>query len=390
MVVGIPKEANPEETRVAVTPAVAATLKRRQDSLAVLVEAGAGEAAGFSDDAYREAGAEIARDRAELFSRADVILQIDGYGAEPDAGEADLDHLREGQVLVGFHDVLIRPRAVRELAERGVTVFSLELLPRITRAQSMDPITSMASVSGYKAVLLAAGRLPRMFPLQMTPAGTIPPARVFVLGAGIAGLQAIATAKRLGATVRAYDLRPAAREQVESLGAKFIDFDLPAEDVEDKSGYAKEMGEEFYRRQREFLSRVLADSDVVITTAAVPGKRAPVLITEAMISGMAPGSVIVDLAADHGGNCEKTERGKTVVVAGVWIIGASHLTRTVPSDASQMFARNVEAFLLHHLEEGKLRLEPEDEITRETLILREGRIVNERVADLLEKAEGGD
>ncbi len=381
IVVGIPRETDPSEARVAMTPTVAERIIKA--GLEVTIETGAGRSAGFPDDRYRAVGVDVATDRTAVFSRADVILQIDGYGADPDRAQSDLDLLRNGQVLIGFHAPLTHPEAIRQLADHGVTLLSLELLPRITRAQSMDPLTSLAAVAGYKAVLLAACRLPKMFPLMMTPAGTIPPAHVFILGAGIAGLQAIATAKRLGAKVSAYDVRSAAREQVQSLGADFIEFDLPAEDAEDKGGYAKAMGEEFYRLQREFLTQVLKKSDVVITTAAVPGKKAPILITDAMVSGMAPGSVIVDLAAEGGGNCEPTKAGETLEVHGVWVIGVANPSSSVPHDASQMYAKNIEVFLMHHVEENQLRFDPDDLITKETLVVKEGRIVHPRVADLL-------
>jgi len=344
-----------------------------------VVESGAGDAAGFPDSAYGEKGAQIETSRAELFATADVILQVRALGANPGAGRADHDLFRKGQVLIALCDPLGAPEAFREPARLGVTVFSLELLPRITRAQSMDALSSMSTVAGYKAVLLAAAELPRMFPLLMTAAGTVSPARVFVVGAGVAGLTAIATSRRLGAVVEAYDVRAAAREQVESLGAKFVEMPLPADSAETPGGYAKAFDEEFYRRQREKMSRVVSASDVVITTAQVPGKKAPLLITGEMVAGMAPGSVIVDLASEQGGNCELTRPGETVVAHGVTVLGPVNLPATVPYHASQMYSKNVSAFLLHLVREGRLAIDMQDEITRETLVARDGEIVSPRV-----------
>jgi len=351
--------------------------------LDVVVEPGAGEAAGFDDDAYRQQGATIVASRQEVFDQADVLLQIRAAGANPDEAERDVAALRSGQTLISLCNPLGQPEWMQKLAERGVTVFALELLPRTTRAQSMDVLSSMATVSGYKAVLLAATTLPRMFPMLMTAAGTITPARVFVVGAGVAGLQAIATAKRLGAVVRAYDIRPAAKEEAVSLGAKFVELELETEDAEQKGGYAKEMGEDFYRRQRELMARVLAESDVVITTASVPGKKAPVLITREMVESMAAGSVIVDLAAEQGGNCELTRPNETIVEHGVTILGAVNLPATVPNHASQMYSKNITTFLLHLVQDGAVRIDEQDEITIETLVARDGEVVNARVREML-------
>ncbi|HEU5359946.1 MAG TPA: NAD(P) transhydrogenase subunit alpha, partial [Candidatus Deferrimicrobiaceae bacterium] len=345
MIVGVPKETFPGERRVALTPAVLPSLAKR--GIQVAVESCAGTAAGYPDLAYEEKGAQIGKSRAELFQAAAVIVQVRALGANPEAGRADNDLLRDGQTVIGLCDPLSAPEALREPVERGVTVFSLELLPRITRAQSMDALSSMSTVAGYKAVLLAAAELPRMFPLLMTAAGTVFPARVFVVGAGVAGLTAIATAKRLGAVVEAYDVRAAVKEQVESLGAKFVELALPKESAETAGGYAKAQDEEFYRRQRETMSRVVSGSDVVITTAQVPGKKAPLLITGEMVAGMAPGSVIVDLASEQGGNCELTRPGETVSRHGVTVLGPVNLPATVPFHASQMYAKNVASFLLH-------------------------------------------
>jgi NAD(P) transhydrogenase subunit alpha len=348
-----------------------------------LIEAGAGEAAGFPDREYQERGARIAAGRAEVFQNADVLIQVRTLGANPAEGRADLDLLRHGQAVIGFAEPLSAPRECADLAARGVAVFAAELVPRITRAQSMDALSSMATIAGYKAVLMAAGELPRMFPLLMTAAGTIAPARAFVLGAGVAGLQAIATARRLGAVVSAYDVRPAVKEQVESLGAKFVAMDLEAGASEDKGGYARAMGEDFYRRQRELLTGVLREQDVVIATAAVPGKKAPVLITREMVAAMPPGSIVVDIAAERGGNCELTRPGESVVEGGVTIVGPLNLASTVPYHASQMYARNMGAFARHLIKDGRLALDLEDEITRETLVARDGEVVHPRVREAL-------
>jgi NAD(P) transhydrogenase subunit alpha len=374
---GVPKETFPGERRVALTPAVIPLLVKK--GITVIVESGAGVAAGYPDSAYREKGAQIETSRADLFATADVIFQVRALGANPEAGRADHDLFRPGQAVIGLCDPLAFPEVIRDAAARGVTVFSLELLPRITRAQPMDALSSMSTVAGYKAVLLAAAALPRMFPLLMTAAGTISPARVFVVGAGVAGLTAIATARRLGAVVEAYDVRAAVKEQVKSLGAKFVELPIPADGAEASGGYAKAFDEEFYKRQRETMSRVVAASDVVITTAQVPGKKAPLLITGDMVAGMGPGSVIVDLASEQGGNCELTRPGETVVAHGVTVLGPVNLPATVPHHASQMYAKNLSAFFLHLVKEGKLALDPGDEIARETLVAHEGDVVHPRV-----------
>ena len=381
MTIGVPKETRPGERRVALVPAAIPALVKA--GLSVLVEAGAGERAGFPDAAYREKGATIAANRGQIFADAEVILEVHGLGTNPEAGRADLPLMRRDQGVIGFFDPLGAPEQVRELAERGVTAFAMELMPRITRAQSMDALSSMATVSGYKAALLAAAILPRMFPLLMTAAGTVTPARVLIMGAGVAGLQAISTARRLGAVVEAYDVRPAAKEQVESLGAKFLELSIAADNAEEKSGYARALGEEFYVRQRELIAGAIGRYDVVITTAAVPGQKAPVLITGEMVSKMAPGSVIVDLAAERGGNCELTRPGETVNAHGVTILGPTELPATVPYHASQMYARNISTFLLHLVKDGKLALDLEDEITRETLVARGGEVVHPRVRQAL-------
>jgi len=381
MLVGVVKETYAGERRVALIPGVAASLTKA--GLEVVLESGAGAEAGFPDAAYQDKGVRVAGGRSEVFGSADVILQVRGLGANPEAGQADLELMQADQVMIGFLEPLSEGESVRKLAERGVRAFSMELMPRITRAQSMDALSSMATVAGYKAVLLAAEALPRMFPMMMTAAGTVAPARVFIVGAGVAGLQAIASSRRLGAVVRAYDVRPAVKEQVESLGAKFVEMELEAGTSEDKSGYAKDLGEDFYRRQRELMGRVVADSDVVITTAAVPGKKAPVLVTKEMVEGMAPGSVIVDLAAERGGNCECTRPGETVEQNGVTILGPENLPATVPYHASQMYAKNISTFLLHLVKDGELVIDTEDEITAGTLVTQGGQVVHPGVREAL-------
>ncbi len=381
MIVGVAVESYPHERRVALVPAVVPVLTKM--GMKVLVEHGAGAKAGFPDTAYEEQGASIAVDRDQLFSAADIIVRMHGLVANSPTRNADLKFLRSGQVVLGLLDPLANPESIRELAETGVTAFALELLPRVSRAQSMDALSSMATVAGYKAVLLAAGLLKKMFPMMMTAAGTITPSRVFVIGAGVAGLQAIATAHRLGAVVQAYDVRPAVKEQVESLGAKFVELGLETEGAETAGGYAKAMDENFYRRQREMMTRVLAESDVVITTAAVSGQRAPILITQEMVKGMRSGSVIVDLAAETGGNCELTSPGKTVEVNGVSVMGPVNLPSTVPYHASQMYARNIAAFLQLLVKDGELQLNLEDQIIRETLLTHNKEVVNPRVRELL-------
>ena len=384
MIAGILRETYPQEDRVALIPDAVATLTDK--GIELLVEAGAGEAAGFADQAYSEKGAEIVAGRDDVFSRADLILQVRTVGANPEAGQADLEQMRSGQALIGFSEPLTAVEQMQQVAERGANLLSMELMPRITRAQSMDALSSMATLAGYKAVLLAAQELPRIFPLLMTAAGTLAPARVLIIGAGVAGLQAIATARRLGAMVEAYDLRPAVKEQVESLGAKFVDLGLDTGDSEDAGGYAKAQDEDFYRRQQEAMGELVSGCDVVITTAAIPGKTAPILITAEMVAGMAAGSVIVDVAAERGGNCALCTPGETVVESGVKILGPVNLPATVPCHASQMYSHNVITFVKHLAPEGELQLDLEDEITRETLVTHEGKIVHPRVREVIEEA----
>jgi NAD(P) transhydrogenase subunit alpha len=382
--VGVPRETFPGERRVALVPAAVGPLGKA--GMAVLVEPGAGAEAGFADAAYAEKGARLAADRDDLFRRADVVVQVRALGANPLTGRPDAERLRAGQTLVASVDPLSEPQALADVAGRGATVFALELLPRITRAQSMDVLSSMATVAGYKAVLMAADRLPRMFPMMMTAAGTVTPAKVFVIGAGVAGLQAISTARRLGAVVRAYDVRPAVKEQIESLGGRFVELPLEAgQSAEGASGYARAMDDEFYRKQRELLGRVVGESDVVIATAAVPGKRAPILVTADAVGRMAPGSVVIDLAAERGGNCELTRPGETVVTENnVAVVGPVNLPATVPYHASEMYSKNVSTFLLHLVKDRQLAPDrADDAILRDTLVTRNGRLVNARVRDAL-------
>ncbi len=379
MIIGVPKETYPGERRVALVPMVIPTLIKA--GFEVLVETNAGIQAGYPDAQYTEKGAQIVNSRANLFEKADIILQILSYGSNDVTGKDDLPLLRPNQILAGFLRPFGSREAVQEIAGRGVTAFSVELVPRTTRAQSMDALSSMGTICGYKSVLIAADNHPRIFPMLTTAAGTITPARVFVIGAGVAGLQAIATARRLGAVASAYDLRPAAKEQVQSLGGRFIELPIEAKDAQDARGYARAQDEDFYQRQRELLGRVVKESDVVITAAVIPGKTSPILVTEEMVKGMAPGSVIFDLAAERGGNCELTQAGKTVVQHGVTIIGAINVASGVPYHASQMYARNLTAFLLHLVKDQKLHLNLNDEIVRETLVTHEGEVVNTRVRE---------
>jgi len=380
-VVGVPKETYPGETLVALIPSHVPLLTKI--GLLVLVESGAGEAAGFEDEAFRAKGAQVARDRAELFESAEILLQIRTLGANPDTGRDDLSWLRPEHVLIGLADPLGRPEVTRELAHLGVTLFAMELMPRIARAQSMDVLSSLATIVGYKAVLLAAATLPKLFPMLTTAAGTIPPARVLVLGAGVAGLQAIATARRLGAAVSAYDVRLAVKEQIQSLGAKVVEAPLEVGEVEETGGYAKKLSEDIYRRQRELLTPVVAASDVIVTAALVPGRPSPILITADMVARMARGSVIVDVAAERGGNCELTRSNEVIVHHGVTVLGPTNLSSTVPTHASQMYGRNLANVLLHLCKDGSLLVDMEDEITRETLVTRGGEVVHPRIGALL-------
>ena len=379
MRIGIPKEIAPGEQRVAISPDAVRALVGL--SAEVSVERGAGEASGFSDAEYESAGASVEASVGEVFA-ADVVLKV-APPCQRDDGSHEVDSLAKGSTLVGFLRPLDEPELAARLAERGVTTFAMELIPRITRAQSMDALSSMSTIAGYRAVILAAEALPKIFPMMVTAAGTIQPARALIIGAGVAGLQAIATARRLGAVVEAYDTRAAVKEQVESLGARFVELDLDSGDAEDSGGYAKAQSEDFYERQRQALGQHIARCDIVITTALVPGQRAPLLVDEAAVKGMAVGSVIVDLAAELGGNCACTDPSAVAVVEGVRIIPGANLPSQIPANASQMYAKNLTTHLKHLVPEGELVLDLEDEITRGALLTHQGEVCNERVSGLL-------
>lgn len=384
MIVGVAKETYPGERRVALVPAVVPSLTKA--GVQVHIQGGAGESAAFPDSEYQAKGATVVSDRATVLRSAEILCQVRTAGANPREGVHDLSQLQPGAVVIGLAEPLTDVDPIQALAMSGAMVFALELMPRITRAQAMDVLSSQATVAGYKAVLMAAERLSRMFPMMMTAAGTISPAKVFVIGAGVAGLQAIASSKRLGALVQAYDVRSAVREQVESLGARFVQMDLQTGAAEDKGGYAKTMDEEFYRRQRELMATVVAQSDLVITTAAVPGAKPPVLITADMVESMPAGGVVIDLAAragTSGGNCEMTRPDEVVIAPrnGAMILGPTNLPSTVPQTASQLYAKNIANFVLHLVKDGKLILDTGDEITRETLLTQNGEIVNARVRE---------
>jgi NAD(P) transhydrogenase subunit alpha len=379
VIVGVPKESYPGERRVALIPVVVPILKKA--GLDVVVEAGAGQQAGYPDAVYIEKGAKILPTRAEVFSTADIIVQVLCYGSNDLTGKADLPLLKRGQSLIGFLRPFGDAEVVQQIAKAGVNAYAVELMPRTTRAQSMDALSSMGTICGYKAVLLAAETSPRVFPMMTTAAGTITPARVFVIGAGVAGLQAISTARRLGAVSSAYDMRPAAKEQVQSLGGRFIELPIEAQNAQDARGYGTAQDETFYARQRELLTKVIAESDIVITAAVIPGKKSPVLITADMVKGMAPGSVIVDIAAERGGNCELTRMGEIVTVHGVTIIGQINIAGTVPYHASQMYAKNLTTYLTYMAKDGKLQMNMQDDIMRDTLVTSGGEIVNSRVRE---------
>jgi NAD(P) transhydrogenase subunit alpha len=376
LAVGIADETRAGERRVAASPASTRALVAAEHS--VVVQSNAGAAAGWTDAEFTEAGATIAASTAEVLERASVLLCVRGSGP----GAATWEGVGSTHMLAGLFDPLGEPAAMESLAKTGATVFAIDLLPRITRAQPMDVLSSQATVAGYKAVIVAASLSPRLFPMLTYAAGTIPPAKVLVLGAGVAGLQAIATARRLGANVSAYDVRAAVREQIESLGARFVDLADVAAGGEDASGYATGADEAELARQQEALAAEIAGSDVVVTTALVPGQRSPILVTAAAIDGMKPGSVIVDLAAERGGNCEGTVAGETVEIGGVSLVGAENLPATVPQDASQMLGRNLANFVLHVAKNGDVDLDSDDPIIQGTLLARGGKVVHERVAAL--------
>ncbi len=381
MKVAVPKETCPGENRVALVPAVVSQLVKKEWE--VLVQEQAGVAAGFPDSAYEEAGAKILSDRKSLFDQADVVLQVRALGANADAGRDDLKLMRSGQVIIGMCDPLGNPQAIQEIADTKAILFAMEMIPRITRAQSMDVLSSMATIAGYKAVLLAANHLPKLFPMLMTAAGTLVPAKVLVIGAGVAGLQAIASARRLGAVVQAYDVRPVVKEQIESLGGKFVELDLDTADSEDKGGYAKQLTEAQVEKQQQQLADIVAECDVCISTAAIPGRPSPLLVTADGVRRMRPGSVIVDLAAERGGNCELTKGDEVVMEDGVTILGPTNLPSEVPQHASQMYAKNLVTFLAELVKEGELDIDLKDEVIRDTLAAKDGQVQNERLRDML-------
>jgi proton-translocating NAD(P)+ transhydrogenase subunit alpha len=374
MIVCIPKETAPGEKRVALVP----DLISRISGIRVTVESGAGETAGFPDSEYVAKGASIISGSRAIYQQEGIFLKV----LPPTPTEADLFH--EGSTLISFLYPLANLETVKKLSARRVTAFAMELMPRITRAQPMDALSSQATVSGYKAVLLAADSFPKLFPLMMTAAGTIPPAKVFVVGAGVAGLQAIAVAHRLGAVVEAYDVRPVVKEQVQSLGARFVELRISAKDAQTAGGYAKVQSQEFYQKQQELLSEHAKASDVIITTALVPGQRAPILISEEAVKGMRIGSVIVDLAAEQGGNCALTEPGKTVTKNGVTILGPLNLPSTMAPQASQLYSRNVTSFLSAILKDGTLSIDLKDELVRGPLVIHNGEIMHEPTSAALE------
>ncbi len=386
MVIGVPKEIFPGERRVALVPAVLGSLQKA--GFEALIETGAGASAGYPDADFTAKGAKIAS-RDEVFKSADIIAQVLCHGANDKTGQEDLPRLRKGQFLVGFLRPLGNAKTVQDIAATGATALAMELMPRITRAQSMDALSAMATMCGYEAVLLGAETLPRIFPMLTTAAGTVTPARVLVVGAGVAGLQAIATARRLGAVVSAYDLRPAVKEQVHSLGGRFVELPIEVKDAEDKGGYAKAQDEAFYQRQQQLLGEVVAESDVVITAASVPGMKAPVLVTAEMVEKMAPGSVIVDLSAERGGNCALTQPAQTVIEHGVHVIGTINLASAVPYHSSQLYAHNVTNFLKHLFKDKKTELDLSDEITRETVLTHNGEIASQRVRDFYARQAPG-
>ncbi|MBT6318900.1 MAG: Re/Si-specific NAD(P)(+) transhydrogenase subunit alpha [Porticoccaceae bacterium] len=386
MIIGIPSEIKAGEKRVAMSPANVQSLTDR--SVKVLIQADAGSAAGYPDAEYSAAGATITADRAEIFASADIILQVQSFGSNNENSDDDLAQLRSGQLIIGMMDPLASPQAAQAVADRGATAIALELVPRISRAQSMDVLSSMATLAGYKAVLMGASAAPRIFPMLMTAAGTLQPARVLIMGVGVAGLQACATAKRLGAVVEAYDVRPAAREQILSVGAKPIELDLDTGESEGAGGYAKEQGEDFLRRQRELMTEVVAQQDIIITTAAIPGAKSPILVTEDMVKAMKPGAVIVDLAAERGGNCDLTEQGKTVIAHDVTILGPENVPSELAYHASQMLGKNMQTLLELILdEEGNLNLDFNDEIVAGTVVAHQGEVPHPHMRKLLNLPE---
>ena len=386
MIIGIPSEIKPGEERVAMSPANVQSLTDK--SVQVLFQTNAGSAAGYPNAEYTAAGATLTDDRAEIFAKADIVLQVQSFGSNNDNSGSDLASLRKGQLVIGMMDPLAAPQAAQAVADKGASAIALELVPRISRAQSMDVLSSMATLSGYQAVLMGASAAQRIFPMLMTAAGTLQPARVLIMGVGVAGLQACATAKRLGGIVEAYDVRPAAREQIISVGAKPIELDLDTDESEGAGGYAKEQGEDFLRRQRELLTAVVAEQDIIITTAAIPGAKSPILVTEDMVKAMKPGSVIVDLAAERGGNCDLTEQGKTVMAHGVTILGPENVPSELAYHASQMYGKNMQTLLELILDDqGNLNLDFNDEIIAGTVVAHNGEVPHPYMRKLLHLPE---
>lgn len=386
MIIGIPSEIKAGEKRVAMSPANVQSLTDK--NVKVLIQADAGSAAGYPDAEYQAAGAAVTADRAEIFASADIILQVQSFGSNNENSDDDLALLRSGQLIIGMMDPLASPQAAQAVAKTGATAIALELVPRISRAQSMDVLSSMATLAGYKAVLMGASAAPRIFPMLMTAAGTLQPARVLIMGVGVAGLQACATAKRLGAVVEAYDVRPAAREQILSVGAKPVELDLDTGESEGAGGYAKEQGEDFLRRQRELMTEVVAQQDIIITTAAIPGAKSPILVTEDMVKAMKPGAVIVDLAAERGGNCDLTKQGETVVAHDVTILGPENVPSDLAFHASQMLGKNMQTLLELIVDEaGNLNLDFNDEIVAGTVVAHEGEIPHPHMRKLLNLPE---
>ena len=382
MIIGIPSEIKTGERRVAMSPVNVKSLTDK--GIKVLFQANAGNASGYPDAEYEQAGATITTDRAEIFAAADILLQVQSFGSNNDNSDGDLASLRSGQVVIGMMDPLATPSAAQAVAGTGATAIALELVPRISRAQSMDVLSSMATLAGYKAVLMGASASPRIFPMLMTAAGTLKPARVLIMGVGVAGLQACATAKRLGALVEAYDVRPAAREQIISVGAKPVELDLDTGESEGAGGYAKAQGEDFLRRQRELMTVVIAEQDIIITTAAIPGAKSPILVTEDMVKAMKPGSVIVDLAAERGGNCDLTQQGKTIIAHGVTIIGPENVPSELAYHATQMYGKNLQTLLELIIDgEGNLNLDFKDEIVAGTVVAHRGDVPHPHMRKLL-------
>lgn len=382
MIIGIPSEIKTGERRVAMSPVNVKSLTNK--GIKVLFQANAGDASGYPDAEYEQAGATITTDRAEIFAAADILLQVQSFGSNNDNSDGDLASLRSGQVVIGMMDPLATPGAAQAVAGTGATAIALELVPRISRAQSMDVLSSMATLAGYKAVLMGASASPRIFPMLMTAAGTLKPARVLIMGVGVAGLQACATAKRLGALVEAYDVRPAAREQIISVGAKPVELDLDTGESEGAGGYAKAQGEDFLRRQRELMTAVIAEQDIIITTAAIPGAKSPILVTEDMVKAMKPGSVIVDLAAERGGNCDLTQQGKTIIAHGVTIIGPENVPSELAYHATQMYGKNLQTLLELIIDgEGNLNLDFKDEIVAGTVVAHRGDVPHPHMRKLL-------